>query len=120
MDGLGNPLRILLTGGNVHDMVPARDLIAGLKANQLIADRAYDAQAMIDEAHSMRAQLVIPPKSNRLVQREYDRHIYKERHLVECFFAKIKTFRRVATRYEKLAWTFRAVVPIAACLIWLQ
>lgn len=66
------------------------------------------------------SEAVTPPKSNRLEQREYDRHIYKERHLVECFFAKIMSFRRVATRYEKLAVTFKAFVLIASCLVWLQ
>ena len=120
VDGLGNPLRIRLTGGNVHDMVPACSLIAGLSARQVLADRAYDAEAMINLARSMNAQVVIPPKSNRIDQREYDRHVYKERHLVECFFAKLKAFRRIATRYEKLARTFHAVVLIAACLVWLQ
>ena len=120
MDGLGNPLRIRITGGNVHDMVPACSLISGLSARQVLADRAYDAETMINQARSMDAEVVIPPKSNRIDQREYDRHLYKERHLVECFFAKLKSFRRVATRYEKLARTFRAVVLIAACLVWLQ
>ena len=53
----------------------------------------------------------------RLVQREYDTHTYKERHLIECFFAKLKSFRRVATRYDKLAITFKTAVMLAACLI---
>ena len=63
---------------------------------------------------------MIPPKKNRRVQREYDRHLYKERHLVECFFCKIKEFRRIATRYEKLARTFLTMLTIASCLIWLR
>jgi transposase len=64
--------------------------------------------------------VIIPPTARRLVQRDYDRHVYKERHLVECFFEKLKEFRRIATRYDKLSITFRAAVMIAACLIWLQ
>ena len=120
VEGLGNPLRIHLTGGNVHDIVPACDLITGLQADQTIADKAYDADRFLDLATEQGSEIIVPPKSNRLEQREFDRHIYKERHLVECFFAKIKVFRRVSTRYEKLAVTFRAMVLIASCLVWLQ
>ena len=120
VDGLGNPLKIKLTGGNVHDMVPSCELISGLKAGYLLADRAYDADKLINFAQSEGCKIVIPPKSNRLEPRIYDKQMYKERHLVECFFAKLKAFRRVSTRYEKLASTFNAIVLIAACLVWLQ
>jgi transposase len=120
VDALDNPLRICLTGGHVHDISPAYGLISELSAEYLLADKAYDAEEFIAIAHSQGSTVVIPPKSNRLVQRDYDQHIYKERHLVECFFAKLKKYRRIATRYDKLALTFRAVVMIAACLIWLQ
>ena len=88
----------------MNDIVPACDLIEGLLADKLLADRAYDANKL----------------PGRLVQREYDIHAYKERHLVECFFAKLKSFRRVATRYDKLAITFKATVMLTACLVWLQ
>lgn len=120
VDGLGNPIRLHLSGGNVHDIVPACDLIAGLKAGMMIADRAYDANRFITVAEKQGMMVVIPPKSNRLKQRKFDRHLYKERHLVECFFAKIKAFRRISTRYDKLAVSFRAAVLIAACMAWLQ
>lgn len=120
VDGLGNPIRIHLTGGNVHDIVPACALIAGLKAEWTIADKAYDADRFIALLRTQGSEAVIPPKSNRLSQREFDRHVYKERHLIECFFAKIKAFRRISTRYDKLAVTFRAAVLIAACMAWLQ
>jgi transposase len=113
-------LRICLTGGHVHDISPAYGLISGLSADYLLADRAYDAENFISLAQSQGSAIVIPPKANRREQRVYDRHIYKERHLVECFFAKLKKYRRIATRYEKLALTFKAVVMIAACLEWLQ
>ena len=96
------------------------DLIAGLQAEQTIADKAYDANKFIYLAQEQGSEVVIPPKSNRLVQREFDHHIYKERHLVECFFAKIKVFRRISTRYDKLAVTFRAAVLIASCMVWLR
>ena len=120
VDALGNPLRICLTGGNVHDLIPALDLVSNQSADSLLGDKAYDADQFIAKVQSQGIKIVIPPKSNRRKMRDYDRHIYKERHLVECFFAKIKQYRRIATRYEKLALTFRAVVLITACLVWLE
>jgi transposase len=120
VDALGNPLRICLTGENVHDLVPASDLVSRQTADNLLGDKAYDADQFIAQVQSHGIEVVIPPKSNRRELRDYDRHIYKDRHLVECFFAKIKQCRRVATRYEKLALTFKAVVMIAACLVWLD
>lgn len=120
VDALGNPLRILLTPGNVNDIVPAASLIKGLSADKLLADRAYDANKLIELAHEQKMEVVIPPTSQRIIQRDYDRHTYKERHLVECFFAKLKSFKRIATRSEKLSIAFKALVMIASCLIWLQ
>ena len=120
VDGLGNPVRIRLTGGEVHDIVPAVEMIDGISADYILADRAYDADQFISFVNSQDAQIVCPPKRNRKKQRDYDRHLYKERHLVECFFAKIKSYRRVATRYEKLARNFNAAVLIAACMVWLH
>ena len=95
-------------------------MIEGLAAEHVIADKAYDADAIVAAVTRCGAIAVIPPKRNRLRQRSYDTHLYKERHLVECFFCKLKDFRRIATRYEKPAQTFLAMVTIAACLIWLR
>jgi len=120
VNALGNPIRIHLTAKNVSDITPACDLITGLKADWTIAGRAYDADRFIALAVKQGSEPVIPPKSNRLEQRWFDRHLYKERHLVECFFAKIKVFRRISTRYDKLAVTFKAAVLIAACMVWLR
>ncbi len=120
VDALGNPIRIHLTAGNVADITPPCDLITGLKADWTIADRAYDADRFIALAVKQGSEPVIPPKSNRLEQKWFDRRLYKERHLVECFFAKIKVYRCISTRYDKLAVTFRAAVLIAACMAWLQ
>lgn len=80
---LETPLRIKLTGGNVHDIVPSYDLIAGIKTNQFLADRAYDADKLIELAESAGCKVIIPSKINRKVHREIDKHIYKEQHLVE-------------------------------------
>ena len=105
---------------NVNDTVPAGELLVDLSADKLLADRAYDSDAVLEQARQQKMEVVIPPRKCRRHQREYDVHVYKERHLVECFFAKLKSFRRIATRYDKLAATFRANVMLAACLIWLQ
>ena len=120
VDALGNPLRIHITAGNVNDIVPACDLIEGLLAEKLLADRAYDANKLLALAERQNHEVVIPPMPGRRIQREYDSHVYKERHLVECFFARLKSFRRVATRYDKPAITFKASVMLASCLIGLQ
>ena len=100
--------------------MPAKDLISGLLGEKLLADKAYDVNSLIDFAREQRLEVVIPPKMNRLEQREYDKHVYKERHLVECFFAKLKVYRRVAIRFDKLSIVFKAAVSIVSCLIWLQ
>ena len=120
MDALGNPLRLVLTGGNTHDSVMAATLIEGFDAEFTIADKAYDAEKIIAMILEQSSIPVIPPRNNRRSQRDYDKHIYKERHLVECFFCKIKEFRRISTRFEKLGKTFLAMATIAACLIWLR
>jgi transposase len=120
VDALGNPIRLQITGGQTHDSVPATDLIEGLFAIHVVADKAYDTDYIINKIKQQGAIPVIPPKRNRRDQRSYDAHIYKGRHLVACFFCKIKEFRRVATRYEKLATTFLAMATIASCLIWMR
>ena len=117
---MGNPVRLKLTGGQVHDSVPALELIEGLAVEHVIADKAYDADAIVAAVERRGAIAVIPSRRNRFRQRSYDSHLYKERHLVECFFCKLKDFRRIATRYEKLAQTFLAMVIITSCLIWLR
>lgn len=113
-------MRILLTGGNVLDISPALSLIAGLSADYVLGDKAYDADTFIAIAHSQGSHVVIPPRSNRREHRIYDQPIYKERRLIECFFTRLKKYRRIATRYDKLSQTYKADVMIAACLVWLQ
>jgi transposase len=92
VDTLGNPIRIKLTAGNVHDINPANAMITGYCSDYFHSDRANDADRLIHLAESQGSKIVIPLKSNRIDQREYDRHIYKERHLVECFFLNSKYF----------------------------
>jgi transposase len=116
---LGNPLRLRLTAGQVADITEAAALINGIEAQSVIADKGYDANAFVDTIEAMGAQAVIPPRSNRLTQRAYDRHLYKDRNLVERFFCRLKQFRRIATRYEKLAQNFMSMLSLASIFIWL-
>lgn len=85
----------------------------------VLADKTYDADFIIDHIEQGGGLVVIPSKSNRLLKRDYDRDIYKDRFLVENFFCKIKMYRRVATRYDKLADTFLAFATIASIMVWL-
>ena len=107
VDALGNPVRFFLSGGQAHDLVGADALIPAMEAETLIADKAYDADArVLEPLAAARKTAVIPPKVNRVVARTYDRALYKERHLIENFFAKIKQFRAIVTRYDKTPRNF--------------
>lgn len=119
VDALGNPVRWLLTGGEVADITQAQPLLDGLKADAVLADKGYDADALVDRIQASGAIAVIPPKRNRVVQRSYDRHLYKDRNLVERFFNRIKQFRRIATRYEKLARNYLSFLNLVCAYIWI-
>ena len=116
VDGLGNPVRVGLSAGQTHDLKRAAWLVDGLQAQWVIADKGYDSGAFVAVIQRQGAQAVIPPLSNRKTQREYDRHLYKERNLVERFINRIKRFRRVATRYDKTARHYLAFVHVACIL----
>ena len=92
VDALGNPLRLLLTGGHRNDVTQAEELLKGWKTTRVLADKGYDSNAVLANVAALKAEAVIPPKANRLIQRVYDKEFYKERHLVECFFNKLKQF----------------------------
>lgn len=94
-------------------------MIEGFAAQALLADKGYDANHLLDYLAERDIEAVIPPKANRLEQREYDRHVYKDRNLVERFFNRIKQFRRIATRYDKLARNFFAMLNLVCAYIWL-
>lgn len=91
-----------------------------IEPQAVLADKAYDANALLDCISDKNAKAVIPPTATRKVQREYDRHQYRNRNVIERFFAKLKQFRRVATRYDKLASRFASFVAITASFLWLQ
>lgn len=119
-DALGLPLKINLTGGQVHDSVPAVELLEGITSDYVLADRGYDSKEIVEFIEAQGAKPVIPPRKSNKVQRVYDHHIYRERHLIECLFNKIKHYRRVATRYEKLADNFRSMILLAFIMVWIR
>ena len=96
-------------------------MIGDLEAEIILADKGYDADArVIEPLIAAGKQAVIPPKSNRKVQRHYDKELYKARHLIENFFEKLKHYRAIATRYDKRAAAFLGAIHLAASLIWLK
>ena len=121
VDALGNAIAFVLSGGQAHDLFGADHLLPAMKANILLADKAYDAdERVIGFLKNAGKTPVIPPKSNRTKPRDYDRDLYKERHLIENFFCDFKQFRAIATRYDKTARNFLAAVYLAATAIWLK
>ena len=120
VDTLGNPVEFILTGGECADITVAPQLIKQIAGCIVIADKGYDSDDFVKQIEAQQRTTVIPPHSNRKTPREYDRHLYKERHLVENLFNKIEEYWRIATRYEKLANTFLSFVHLAASLIWIK
>ena len=118
--GLGAPVRFILTGGQRGDCPQAHDLIEGLSAEIVMADNAYDADPLRQAIAEKGALAVIPNNPSRAQKYPLDKHLYAQRHLVECCFSKLKQFRRVATRFEKTAKNYRAVVTLAAIVLWLR
>lgn len=119
VDALGNPIRWLLTGGEVHDSTQGKALIEGLTGQSVLADKGYDSNEFIAYIQEQGMSAVIPPKCNRIEQREYDKSLYKDRNLVERFFSRMKHFRRIATRYEKLDRNFLSLINLVCTYIWL-
>ena len=120
VDALGNPLGFYLTGGQACDLEGADVLLPQLESDTLLADKGYDAdERVLIPWQQAGKTAVIPPKANRKVQREYDKELYKARHLIENFFQKLKQYRAIATRYDKTARNFLAAVYLVATAIWL-
>jgi transposase len=120
VDALGNPVRFILTGGQANDILQAEDLISGISFEHLLADKGYDANWLRVRVAAVGAEAVIPSTRSRSQAIPYDKHIYQERNLVERFFNKIKHFRRIATRYEKTAISFAAMLFLVGATIWLR
>ena len=114
-------MRLLLSAGQASDMGAVPALLAGLPTpGTVVADRGYDSNAVLDLIRQSGARPSIPSCSRRLVRRSIDPAIYRERNLVERFFCKLKQFRRVATRFDKLARNFLAAVALASTRLWLR
>ncbi len=120
VNGLGLPVKLVLTPGQAADVTQAETLIRDVPFEVVIADRGYDSQAVVEAVETGGGEAVIPSRKNRKVQRAYDREHYKDRNLVERFWAKMKRYRRVATRYEKTARNFLAVIHVASIMLLLQ
>jgi transposase len=119
-DGLGNPTRFLLSGGQEADISYAEPLIFGQRFEAGIGDKGYDSDRLVEVITSQGAEAVIPPKKNRKEPRAYDGHVYKERNKVERFINLMKQYRRVATRYEKTDTNFLGFIYVAAIMILLR
>ena len=122
VDALGNPVHFMLTGGQVHDSKAAVDLLSGVQisGSNILGDKAYGAKRIRDYITEQNAVFTIPPRDDCTDPWYCDFHTYKERHLVECFFNKLKIFRRVATRYDKLAVSFAAFIHLASICVLLK
>ncbi len=120
---MGNPTGFHLTPGQAHDLQGADVLLPRVldKIEALLADKAFDAkERVLNLLKQAGVASVIPPKSSRIEQREYDEDLYKTRHLIENFFAKLKQYRAIATRYDKTARNFLGAIYLAASVIWLN
>ena len=116
---MGRIRRFLLTGGNRHDIIAAEPLLLDHEgASHVLADKGYDSRDLREALLEQGKEPVIPPRSNTKAPAEYDATMYKERNLIERCFGRIKDYRRIATRFDKLARNFAAAVALVACRIW--
>lgn len=121
VDAQGLPVRLLLSQGQASDKAGLPELIAGLRpARDTVADRGYDARAIVNLITERGSRAHIPTQRDRRIQRQVDPVLYRQRNLVERFFNRLKHFRGIATRYHKLARNFLAAVALAASRLWLR
>jgi transposase len=119
-DAQGRPLRFILTAGQAHDSTTAADLLAGLTTTGVIADKAYDNNALRELIDHAGAQAVIPSANSRKIVIPHDRLAYRLRNRIERFFNKLKHFRHIATRYDRRAVHFLAALHLASAMIWMR
>ena len=120
VDGRGRPLKLILTPGQRGDVTQAAVLLTGLTPKRVLADKAYDRNALRALIADMKAEAVIPCNPTRKRPIPYDFEAYKVRNLIERCFNKLKHFRRVATRYDRRALHFLSFVQIACAMIWMR
>lgn len=116
VDALGNPLKVIITPGQRNDVTQAEILIGDTKNAFVMADKAYDCDRIRTKIQQQKCIAVIPSKSNRKNPYDYD----KERHVIECFFSKIKYFRRIFSRFDKSARNFASFLSFVGVFIWLR
>jgi transposase len=116
---LGNPIYFQLSAGNINNSTVAVDVLSHVDISQsnVLGDKAYGTNEILDYIQCQDGEYTIPPKSNAVNPWRCNWWVYKERHLVECFFQKLKWFRRVATRYDKLDASFLAFVYLASIAV---
>ena len=119
-DAQGRPLRFILTEGQAHDSTTAADLLAGRTTTGVIADKAYDNNALRELIDEAGAQAVIPSTRSRKIVIPHDRVAYRLRNRIERFFNKLKHFRHIATRYDRRALHFLAALHLASAMIWMR
>lgn len=119
-DGQGRPLKVILTPGQRGDVTQAPELLQGRSARHVLADTAYDSNALRQMIDDMGAQAVIPCNPTRKTLIPHDIEIYKARNLIERCFNKLKHFRRIATRYDRRALYFLSFVQIACAVLWMR
>lgn len=120
VDGLGNPLRFTLTAGQNHDITQADQLIDGMDSEYVIADKGYDSDEFRETIANSGSVAVIPSRSNRKEPHTYDKYLYRERHLVECLIGKMKHYRRIFSRFDKLADRYMSFLQFVGSMIWLK
>lgn len=117
VDRLGNLVKFRLMPGQYHDLVELKPLIENIDFQALLADKAFDADWLLKDLEDRGVKAVIPPKSNRIVQRVFDSWMYKWRHLIENYFCKFKEFKRIAMRSDKTDSSFTAMIHLCASVI---
>lgn len=121
MDQDGLPVRLLITPGQASDKTAFPELLAGLpRATVVVADRGYDSRALVELVAARGGTAHIPTQRQVKAQRSVEHRLYRQRNLVERYFCNLKQFRRVATRFEKLARNFLAAVALASARLWLR
>jgi transposase len=119
-DALGNPLKFIVTAGQRNDITQAEALLKDVSQAYVIADKGYDSKDLRSKLIKQQCIPVIPTKSNSKEPYQYDKHMYKERYVIECFFSKMKYFRRVFSRFDKTLRNFISFLSFVGAIIWLR
>jgi transposase len=120
VDALGNPLKFIITPGQTSDFTQANELLEGVSGLYIIGDKGYDSDKIREKIRQQKCIPVIPGKSNRKEMVDYDKHIYKERHVIECFFSKIKQYRRIFSRFDKKLHNYFSFLCFVGTCLWLR